>query len=140
MTDLDDFSTSKAKTRAPLCFLHPPLCLVADPTTCFQLELRVAPSQATSFCLLCPGSPFSCSRIFLVLSPGKGEGQKGDLDTLASGSPQSPEHWATLARSLHLSGLCVLLSKMRHRKAPKAGRLYRPGALKLPPEGHVCPS
>ena len=41
MTDLDDFSTSKARTRAPFCFLHPPLCLVTDPTTCFQLELRV---------------------------------------------------------------------------------------------------
>ena len=26
VTDLDDFSTSKARTRAPLCFLYPPLC------------------------------------------------------------------------------------------------------------------
>ena len=92
MTDLDDFSTSKARTRAPLCFLYPPLCLVADPTTCFQLELRVASSQATSSCLFVPRLPILLLMGIPGVVPregGRSEGGPGHLGLWESSVPRT---------------------------------------------------
>lgn len=126
---LETLSDSSPRPLSHHLPLLPPPSPPLGPTVRFQLELRVV-SPHLSPCPksplrinLCPGCPFSCPQAFLVPCPGRGPRHlllwERDVGTVQKFL--SPEHWATLAKSLYLSGLCHLLSKMRHRKAIEAG-------------------
>lgn len=100
----------------------PPLCASSWSSERSLPISLPAPSHLFSpTCALAARSPVHRHSWCLAQGGGPRHLLLWDCDVGAVQTFLSPERWATLAKSLYLSGLCRLLSKMRHRKAIEAG-------------------